>query len=392
VLSRAPFCIHALPQSFDRHKAVSYPSPVKSALPAPYPGIHRGRFLCFLLVLVPLCLSCPLLAGQNEEASPPLYGSDGIRPQAVKQGTLGSCYFHSVVAALAATNPDDVAKMIHSNSDGTYTVQFADGKKEIAYPEDIQYSRESGYDLSSGLWVAVLFRAYAQRVLREALVQAVDKSDLFPLVKHYAEDFVQSNDAVVLAYDRAIRAAIDQQGNIDRQKLETQVKSEMQSIAVSDDIKESMVKLIESGGFFQSVADVIRENGEIFGAYRAVGHGGIADRALEALSGSAVEVPNESQEEAAEALTSATRARRPTVACTAGSQFYQQIAARERLPAAVRPWYVNAHCFTVLGYDPAGQMVTLRNPWGQPPQPDGIFRIPLSDFVPAFHGIVTTAR
>ncbi len=352
-------------------------------------GITRG-VVCAAGLLV--LLAQPNIAAQDEESGPPLYGKEGIRPQAVKQGTLGSCYFHSVAAALAASDAAGVSKMIQAEKDGTYTVQFADGRKEIAYPEDIQYSRSSGYDLSDGLWVAVLFRAYAQRVLREALVQAVDKSEMLSLVKHYAEDFVESNDAVVLAYDRAIRASVDQEGEINRAKLEAQVKKELQPIAVPDDIKDSMVKLIGSGGFFDSVAAMIRDNGEIFGAYRAVGHGGIAGRAMAALAGKAIEVPNESASEASAALASATGAHRPIVACTAGSQFYQQLANHQPIPQAAKPWYVNAHCFTVLGYDSDAQTVTLRNPWGQPPQPDGVFRIPLTDFLPAFRGMVTTEK
>jgi hypothetical protein len=346
--------------------------------------------LCAATLLV--FLSQPGLGAQEEESTTPLYGKEGIRPQAVKQGTLGSCYFHSVAAALAASDADGVSRMIHAESDGTYSVQFADGRKEIAYPEDIQYSRSSGYDLSDGLWVAVLFRAYAQRVMREALVQAVDKSELLSLVKHYAEDFVESNDAVVLAYDRAIRASVDQEGEIDRAKLEARVKAELQPIAIPDDIKDSMVKLIESGGFFDSVAEMIRDNGEIFGAYRAVGHGGIAGRAMSALAGKAIEVPNQSASEVSNALASATGAHRPVVACTAGSRFYQQLANNQPIPSEAKAWYVNAHCFTVLGYDTDAQTVTLRNPWGQPPQPDGIFRIPLTDFLPAFRGIVTTEQ
>lgn len=331
-----------------------------------------------------------LFAGQDQETTQPLYGSAGIRPEAVRQGALGSCYFHSVVAALAKANPQGLAGMIRENGDGTFSVQFADGRKEIAYPEDIQYARQSGYELSDGLWVAVLFRAYAQRVLRAALVKAVDETDLFPLVKHYAEDFIQGNPSVVLAYDRAIRTQVDQLGNVDRQKLEARVKLEMRPLAVSEDIKDSMVKLIESGGFFDSVAEVIKENGEIFGAYRAVGHGGMAERVMAALGGSSRLVVNESESQAASVLSAAVGAHRPLVACTAGSRFYGEVAAHQPLPERVRPWYVNAHCFTILGFDSASQTVTLRNPWGQPPQPDGVFQIPLSDFVPAFHGIVTT--
>ena len=151
-----------------------------------------------------------------------------------------------------------------------------------------------------------------------------------------------------------------------------------------------MVNLIESAGFLDSVAAMIRENGEIFGAYRAVGHGGIAGRAMTALAGKSVEVPSQSLTEMSDALASATRARRPLVACTAGSRYYQQLANKQSIPEAAKPWYVNAHCFTVLGYNPDSQTVTLRNPWGQPPQPDGIFKLPLTEFLPAFRGIVTT--
>ena len=346
------------------------------------------QFVCFCAAILFFCT--PNLSAQGDEPSQPLYGRDGIRPEAVRQGTLGSCYFHSVAAALAASDPDDITKMIHKEKDGTYTVQFADGRKEIAYPEDIRYSRTSGYDLSDGLWVAVLFRAYAQRVLREALVQAVEKSEMLSLVKHYAEDFVESNDAVVLAYDRAIRASVDQQGEIDKAKLEAQVKAELQPIAVPDDIKDSMVELIESGGFLDSVAATIKENGELFGAYRAVGHGGIAVRAMTALAGKSVEVPSGSLAQMSGALTDATRAHRPIVACTAGSRYYQQLADHQTIPDSAKRWYVNAHCFTVLDYDSNAQTVTLRNPWGQPPQPDGIFNLPLTEFLPAFRSIVTT--
>ena len=130
------------------------------------------------------------------------------------------------------------------------------------------------------------------------------------------------------------------------------MKAELQPIAVPDDIKDSMVNLIESAGFLDSVAAMIRENGEIFGAYRAVGHGGIAGRAMTALAGKSVEVPSQSLTEMSDALASATRARRPLVACTAGSRYYQQLANKQSIPEAAKPWYVNAHCFTVLGYNP----------------------------------------
>src|ERR1035437_6641412 len=128
-----------------------------------------------------------------------LYGSKGIVPEAVRQGRLGSCYFHAVIAAMAERRPDTIRKMIQSNADGSYTVTFGDGKKETAYPEDLRYTHESGYDLSDGEWVAVLFRSYAQKVLRESLLQDIQASDIFPLLKTPAEQVVALSVQLFLA-------------------------------------------------------------------------------------------------------------------------------------------------------------------------------------------------
>jgi hypothetical protein len=279
--------------------------------------------------------------------------------------------------------------MIQPNSDGTFTVQFADGKKENAYPEDLRYTREIGYDLSEGLWVAVLFRAYAQRVLREALLMAIDKSDLFSPVKRYVGDFVASNDPLLLAYDRAIRSQVDQYGNINRNDLETQLKARMKAVPVADEIKDSVVKLLGSGGFFDVIADSIKHNGELFGAYRAVGQGGIAERVTETFAGNVQYVTNESESQIAATLEDVVRSRRPVTACTGGSRFYEQLAAGQTLPAEAAGWYVNAHCYTLLGYEAGSGSVTLRNPWARHPDPDGIFKLPLRTFVPAFRGVIT---
>jgi hypothetical protein len=319
-----------------------------------------------------------------------LYGRQGVKPQAVRQGKLGSCYFHAVIAALAEFQPEGLRRMIQANSDGTYTVRFADGIKENAYPEDIQYARQSGYDLSEGLWVAVLFRAYAQRVLRQALLSGIEKSDLFPFVKSYVKNFVATNDPLLLAYDRAIRSQVDQDGTLDRSKLERQLREEMKPLNIPDEMRESIIKLLESGGFFDSVAELIKQNGEIFGAYRAVGQGGVAERVMQTMTGTVRFVQNDSEDQAGSALDEAFEARRPVVACTGGSLFYRRVAEGRPLPADAKSWYVNAHCYTAMAYDGNGQTVTLRNPWARFPDPDGVFTLPLKIFVPAFRGIITT--
>jgi hypothetical protein len=339
-------------------------------------------------VLLAAGMALPV-CGRAQEKNP-LYPPGGITPQAVRQGGLGSCYFHSVVAALAATDPQAIRKMIEANADGSYTVHFADGGKETAYPQDILYARHSGYDLSDGLWVAVLFRAYAQRVLREALIGSVEKSDLFPLARQYATDFLSSNDALLLAYDRAIRSQVSASGDLDRATLAAKLKSQMDAVPAPDSVKSALAGLIESGPLFDSIVAMVKENGELFGAYRAVGHGGLDGRVMKALAGSSRFVLNQSPAEAAAALERSTGEHRPAVACTGGSQYAQRIAQHQPLPAGTGGWYFNAHCYTVLGFDLAAGSVRLRNPWGKGPSPNGIFELSLDDFVPAFRGITTT--
>jgi len=336
--------------------------------------------LCFVALILPL---------QGGQAADDLYGAKGISPDVVKQGRLGSCYFHAVIAALAQHQQATIRGMIQSNSERSYTVTFGDGQKETAYPEDLLYTHESGYDLSDGQWVAVLFRAYAQRILRQSLLQAIDASDVFVMVKQPAEQLVASSDEVVLAYDRAIRAEVDQDGNIDRAKLETRLKGQMTPIALPDTVKNNLIATLESGGFFDKMVDMIKQNGEIFGAYRAVGQGGIADRVMQTLAGSTRFQENQSESQAGAALAEAVKNGMPIVACTGGSRFYQEVAKGQSLPPDTDPWYVNAHCYTVLNYDSGAATVNIRNPWARHPDPNGIFNLPLSSFIPAYAGIVT---
>jgi hypothetical protein len=339
---------------------------------------------------VALCVLAFFSAAPVVNAADVLYGSKGIVPEAVVQGRLGSCYFHAVIAAIAERHEDAIRKMIQTNADGSYTVTFGDGKQETAYPEDLQYTHESGYDLSDGQWVAVLFRAYAQRVLRASLLVDIESSDIFPVLKQPAEGLVASNDPLVLAYDRAIRSQVDQYGNIDHNKLETQLKKEMAPIsAVPDSMKDSLIGLLESGGFFDKVVTMIQQNGELFGAYRAVGQGGIADRVMKTLTGSTRFQENESESQAGSSLAEAVKSGVPIVACTGGSQFYEEVQKGHTLPHETDPWYVNAHCYTVLNYDSGAGIVNLRNPWARHPDPGGVFGLPINTFFVAYAGIVT---
>lgn len=322
---------------------------------------------------------------------PSLFGSRGVSAEAVRQGGLGSCYFHSTVAALAASHPQALGSMMHSNGDGTFTVQFADGKKETAYLDDLRYARQSRFDRSDGLWVGILFRAYAQRVLRESLLQAVEKGDLLPLLKPYVADFIKTNDPLLLAYDRSIRAVVDQSGEIEPAKLETELRGYLKPIQVPEEVKESLVKLLESGGFFNAIAETVKANGELFGAYRAIGLGGMPRRVMKAFLGVEPQAAaTRSPQAAVELLAQACRDQRPVVAGTFPSPL-EKLSGAAALPQEAGQWYVVSHAYTVLAFHADAQTVTLRNPWGDHPAPDGTFTIPLATFLAAFQEVDTTS-
>jgi hypothetical protein len=120
-----------------------------------------------------------------------------------------------------------------------------------------------------------------------------------------------------------------------------------------------------------------------------VGQGGIADRVMQTLAGSTRFQENQSELQTGAALAQAVRNGMPIVACTGGSRFYQEVAKGQSLPPDTDVWYVNAHCYTVLGFNSGSATLNLRNPWARHPDPDGVFNLPLSTFFPAYAGIVT---
>ena len=321
-----------------------------------------------------------------------LYGSAGVRPEAVRQGGLGSCYFFATLSALAQASPEAIQKLIRDNSDGSYTVQFPDSKKETAYPEDLRYARESGFDRSDGLWPVVLFRAYAQRVLRESLLTAIDGSTVFPLLKSSVHDLVANKDFLLLAYDRSIRAGVDQSGNVDQAKLEGKLKERMKPLGIPETIQNSLVEMLRSKAFFDSIAAMVKQNGELFGAYRAVGQGGLPERAILILTGKKARyLTTHSRLVAGPALALAERSHLPIIASSREDATESLISAG-RVGADAKGWYAPAHAYTVLGYEAMSGNVKLRNPWGTHPDPDGIVTLPLATFVAAFDGITTANR
>jgi hypothetical protein len=333
--------------------------------------VNHGRRAVFALLVLLAAISAAL-----PSTLPNLFGPSGVSPKAVRQGSLGSCYFHSAIAAIAATQPSALQNAIQTLKQNQWKVRFADGKSENVYADDVRYARDSGFDRSDGLWVSVLFRAYAQRTMREALLDAVASSDFPAIVKSTGNSFFSSNDLVLIVYDRAIRSTINQEGEIDRKALSTNLDKEMAAVSLSDNTRKTVLRMLDSKGYFDALSNKIKKNGELFGAYRVVGQGGLPEEVLAAFTGKADGI-NVSYSDVAAALV---RAQQSHYAITASTGDRSTVSGGKN-------WYVPTHAYTVLNFDTANNTVTLRNPWGDHPDPEGVFTIPLETFVSAYDRI-----
>jgi hypothetical protein len=345
----------------------------------------RSIRVAILLLLLPVASG--LAHGETE-----LYGEHGVTPQAVRQGSQGSCYFYASIAALAGSQPDSLRRLIRISGDGNQSVYFADGKSEQIHDEDVQFARDSGFDLSEGTWVAVLFRGYAQRTLRESLIHSLHASSLPPQIKSLTAGIISNSDLVLLAYDRAIRSQVDQTGNISRDGLKDQLRKELASVPLLSMWKESAIDWMDSSGFFDSLVEQVKANGELFGAYRAVGSGGLPERVLSTFAGDAHSYQVKQHDETAAAISRALQKHQAVVAWT-GTSLADALKEKMQAPAGddSSDWYTPAHAYTVMSLDSAAGTVTLRNPWGDHPAPSGEFTLPWETFVSAYSGYSISA-
>ena len=74
-----------------------------------------------------------LAAGAGAQQPGPLYGPSGVTPAAVRQGTLGSCYFHASLAAVAKADPAAIKKSLSGDATHGYKVHFLTGPEELEH-------------------------------------------------------------------------------------------------------------------------------------------------------------------------------------------------------------------------------------------------------------------
>ena len=326
-----------------------------------YLSLLRGVLFAAFLLGAGAALSQPTGA---------LYGPSGVSPMAVKQGTLGSCYFHASIAAVAKASPAAIRSAISGDAQRGYRVHFLTGPDEVVYAQDIAYAHEHAYDRSEGEWVTVLMRGYAQRALRQGMVEAVNRSTVIPMfAKPMALSVLDQTGLLLLAYDRAVRTVVSQDGQMDKASFEAQLSRQILALGVPAAQAQVVGGLLEQGGFYEAIARSVRENGEVFGAYRSLGQGGIPFSVLEALLGTAHSVP----------VTDASLTGELRTLHAGGAALVAGTKASGAQGSGA-DWFVPAHAYTVLDYDENARTVLLRNPWGTKPGPDGVFRLPLSVF------------
>ncbi len=68
------------------------------------------------------------------------------------------------------------------------------------------------------------------------------------------------------------------------------------------------------------------------------------------------------------------------------------VNAAPEAQVAIADWWVPGHAYTVMNYDESSGVVTLRNPWGTRPGPDGVFSLPFAMFEESFEYISYSGR
>lgn len=102
-----------------------------------------------------------------------------ITPDAIRQGTVGTCAFLATLASLAASRPEAIRDMLKDNKDGTYTVTFpgaADKPVTVKAPTETElglYNHAGPY----GTWASVMEKAYGAYLRKHKGIEALTDSE-----------------------------------------------------------------------------------------------------------------------------------------------------------------------------------------------------------------------
>src|ERR1700733_14758695 len=101
-----------------------------------------------------------LILSRINAASPELFAHGIPRMEEITQGDTNECYFISVVAGLAHERPQELAKLIETKPDGSFTVHFfGTAPINVTRPTTAEISAYSSA-IGDGIWLPVLVKAY----------------------------------------------------------------------------------------------------------------------------------------------------------------------------------------------------------------------------------------
>lgn len=106
-------------------------------------------------------------------------GVNSVRPDNIRQGMIGDCYFLAAVASMARTpeGRQRIHDMIQDNHNGTFTVNFP-GRDPVTVnaPSESELALYSNSG-SDGMWLSVLEKAYAQSQNNSAVFSSENPYD-----------------------------------------------------------------------------------------------------------------------------------------------------------------------------------------------------------------------
>jgi len=305
---------------------------------------------------------------------------DLVKPDGVRAGTMSGGFFHASVAALAMKDPKVLASRIERSGDD-YIVTFADGKfTQRVTAAEVQAVRSSGFDRSDDPWVAALYRGYEMRVLWDVIHFSIGHLNFSPNIKVKAAEMMDKSPWLVMAYERAIRAKISPTGELDEATLRVAVREELKSTKESEDAKKSAEDMLLSIDMFRDTAKAVKDNGELFGAYKAAGNAALPDHIVDALAGKAQALDKPTVRVVNAALKDVREKKRAAVVSTPDLA----LTKLKMHPAGALPWYAPLHAYTVV--ESTATTVTLRNPCADPGK--DTFKVPATS-LPALFAHVT---
>jgi Calpain family cysteine protease len=143
------------------------PKAVTTATVAPKTTKAAVKAAAALAISADPTVTDPSISYENF-AKDPLFSSNGPTPADVNQGYVGDCYFLSTLASVAKLDPSLIRKDVVANGDGTFTVNFANGKTttQVRVNADLPVWSDGqlaygGLGTGNSLWVAVMEKAFA---------------------------------------------------------------------------------------------------------------------------------------------------------------------------------------------------------------------------------------